>query len=448
MLTKNLKVINVLFLLCGLISSPVFASDQIPAPPQKQPIALLGGTIHTVSGFTISNGTILFDKGKIVDIGENVSIPSDALTINISGKHVYPAFIEANSIIGLTEIGAVAATTDFAEVGSVNPSVRVEVAINPDSEHIPVARSNGIAVSNTRPTGGLVAGKAAVIMLDGWTWEDMTLHAPSGLVINWPNLTISTSPFNPTPPDKQKENMKKQLHAIKKLIEDARAYKAARMASGNGVPSHKKDTRLEAMIPVLDGELPVWINANHIKQIQSAIEWATREKIKMVLVGAADAHLALDLLKRKEIPVVVTPILRLPSRRHESFNTPFTLPRKLHKAGIKFCIAGGLTFFGNDRNLPYQAAKAASYGLDKDEALKSVTLYPAQILGISDKVGSLEKGKDATLMITNDDPLEIATQVERLFIQGRDIDLGNKQKDLYKKYQEKYKQKKETIATN
>ncbi len=441
-------LINRFLWLSVLITGPMLASDQIPAPSQKQPIALTGGTIHTVTGFTISNGTILFDKGKIVDIGKNVSIPADALTIDISGKHVYPSFIEANTIIGLTEIGAVAATRDFSEVGGINPSIRAEVAINPDSEHIPVARANGIAISNTRPAGGLVAGRSAVIMLDGWTWEDMTLHAPSGMVINWPNLTISTSLFNQTPPDKQKENMKKQLESIKKLFEDARAYKAAQMATGNGTPFHKKDTRLEALIPVLDGELPVWINANHIKQIQSAVEWATREKIKMVLVGAADAHLALDLLKRKEIPIVVTPVLRLPSRRHESFNTPFTLPKKLHKAGIRFCIAGGLTFFGNDRNLPYQAAKAASYGLDKDEALKSVTLYPAQLLGISDKVGSLEKGKDATLMITNGDPLEIATQVERLFIQGRDIDLGNKQKDLFEKYKEKYKQKKENMATN
>lgn len=423
------------------------ASDQVPAPPQKQPIALVGGTIHTVSGETISNGTILFDAGKIVAVGTEVPIPAGAMQVDIAGKHVYPALIHSYTLLGLFEIGAVSATLDFAETGQLNPNVRAEVAINPDSELLPVARANGIGIAVAVPQSGLIAGKAAAFMLDGWTWEDMTVKAPVGMVINWPNLRISTSPFVRTPPERQRENMKKRLADIQQIFDDARAYQAAHAAAGQaGLPVHKRDARLEALLPVLSGELPVWIAANDIKQIRSAVDWATREKLKMVLVGGADAYLAADLLARHDIPVIITQVLRLPSRRHEAFDEPFRLAQKLHGAGVRFCIAGFETFNGVDQNLPYHAAKAASYGLPKAEALKAVTLYPAQILGLADRAGSLETGKDATLMVTDGDPLEIATQVEKLYLQGRDVDLGNRHKSLYEKYRQRYRQR--DAATN
>lgn len=415
-------------------------SDQIPAPPQKQPIALVGGTIHPLTAPAIENGTILFDKGKIVAIGRDVQVPADALRIDISGKHVYPSMIEAASNLGLIEIGAVSATADYAELGDINTNIRAEVAINPDSEHFPVTRAGGIGLAVSLPRGGLFAGQGALLRLDGWTWEDMTLKAPVGMVLNWPRMTIFRSRFFRMPEEEQKKRMKQQLELLDKAMEEARAYKVAKEAAGKqGVPFHDYDARWEAMISVLNGELPVWVNANDITQILAAIDWATREGVKIVLVGAADAYLVTDLLKEKDIPVIVLSTLRQPSRRDEPFDTPFTLPLKLYKAGIKYCIADGGN--SNVRNLPHHAAKAASYGLPVEEAIKSITLYPAEIIGVADRVGSLEVGKDATLIVTDGNPLEFTTHIEKLYIDGRDIDLNNKHKTLYRKYREKYIQR-------
>lgn len=438
-----------LLLVMGLlVATSGVASDQIPAPPQKKPIALIGGTIHTITRGTIENGTLVFDRGKIVAIGSNVEVPADAIRVDVSGKHVYPSLIESNSSLGLTEINAVRATRDFAETGGINPNVRAEVAINPDSEHFPVTRANGVGLAVTRPSGGVIAGRAALIMLDGWTWEEMTLKAPVGMVINWPRMSTIQAWWMRLSPEEQRKRSKEQLKQLEQAFEDARAYKIAKEAAGaRGVPFHKHDARWEAMIPVLNGELPVLITANNIKEIQAAVDFADRWKVKMILVGGAHAYMAADLLKRKNIPVIVTPVLRLPSRRDMPFDEPFTLPKKLYEAGVTFCIAGG-SRMGNERNLPYHAAKAAAYGLPREEALKAITLYPAQILGVADRVGSLEVGKDATLFVADGDPLEIPTRVEMLFIQGRKIDLNNKHKMLYHKYREKYRQKKSQPATN
>lgn len=432
--------INALIYFLALIlvcHNVVLSTDQIPAEPQKQPIALVGGTIHTVSGSVIENGSILFVKGIIEEIGRNIQLPADALVIDISGNHVFPGLIEANSQLGLTEIDAVGATSDFMEAGSINPSVRAERAINPESERFPITRANGIALAVSKPSGGIISGQAALIMMDGWTWEDMTMKTPIGMMCNWPSMSI-----NAFASKKEREVRKKQINSQIELLEqsirDARAYHIARMAAGKaGVPFHKTDVRWESMIPVLEGNLPLWIHADRIQEIQAAVEWADREHLKMVLVGGADACRIADVLKAKNIPIIITPILRLPLRNDSDYDEPFTLPLKLYEAGIKYCIAGG-SGSGNERNLPYHAAMASAYGLPREEALKAITLHAAEILGIADRVGSLERGKDATLIVTTGDPLEITTQVEKSFIQGRDIDLNNKQKLLYSKYKEKY----------
>ena len=416
------------------------ASDQIPAPPQKQPIALTGGIIHTINGGIIQSGIILFDGGKIVDVGTQVTIPADAVKIDINGLHVYPGLIETVSQLGLAEINSVRATVDYRETGDINPNVRAETAVNPDSERIPVTRSNGVAMALSVPEGGLISGKAAMMMLDGWTWENMTLKAPVGMVINWPNMIVADVSGNQKALVERHKKIKEQLDKLDHTFRDARAYKAARDADGKkDVPLHKVDVRWEAMIPVLNGELPVWIWADNKQEIVAAIEWTDREQVKMVLVGGADASLVTDLLKRKNIPVIVTPILRLPNRRDADYDEQYTIPKKLYEAGVEFCIAGS-DGMGNDRNLPYHAAMSAAYGLPKDEALKAITLYAARIAGVEDRAGSLEAGKDATLIITDGDPLEITTTVHRLFIQGRDVDLNDKHKTLYHKYSEKYKQ--------
>lgn len=414
-------------------------ASEIPAKAQDHPIALVGGTIHTVGGPVIENGTILFDKGKIVALGTNVDLPKGTETIDVKGRHVYPGMIDAHTTLGLVEIGAVRATQDITETGPINPNVRAEVAVNPESEIIPVSRANGVTLAMTMPDGDMISGTSAVIALDGWTWEEMTFKAPAGLVVNWPSMTINHAWWERRSEEDQKKARDKALNDLQAAFRDARAYlKAKRAESSENTPYHKTDVRWEAMAPVLDGKIPVLMQAEEIQQIQAAVAWAEQESVKLVIVGGYDAWRAAELLKAKHVAVIVNPMLRTPWRRWEAYDDPMSLPKKLYDAGVQFCIAGDADP-SNERNLPYHAAMAASYGLPKDEALKAVTLYPAQILGIADRVGSLEVGKDATLIVTSGDPLEIMSNVQIEFIQGKNVSLSSRHTRLYEKYKEKYK---------
>ena len=434
-----MKATNV-FLIILLAFSFALGSDPIPAPKQKRPIALIGGTIHPVTGADIPGGIIVFDKGKITALAPNAAIPANAEQINISGKHVYPGLIDAYNNVGLTEIGSVRGTLDVSEAGSINPNVRAEVAVNPESELIPVARSGGIVVVGTAPGGGVISGLAAALVLDGWTWEDMTLKSGIGLVVNWPTMVYSPSPFARTPREEWQKQRDEQLKNLREAFASARAYMVAKKAEQQkGTQHHDVDPRWQAMIPVLEGKIPVFVQANELTQIQAAITWAEQEGGKLVIVGGRDSWRVAEQLKAKNTPVIVTDVQSAPSRRWEDFDQMFTLPLKLRDAGVRFCITGDGSA-SNSRNTPYHAANAAAYGLPKDEALKSVTLYAAQILGIEEKVGSLEIGKDATLIVTTGDPIEIESNVEQVFIQGKKIDLRDKHKQLYMKYREKYKQ--------
>ncbi|MBH30737.1 MAG: hypothetical protein CMG71_01955 [Candidatus Marinimicrobia bacterium] len=432
---------SISFLLISLLSSAL-ASDQVPAPPQAHPILLTNGTIHTISNDQIRRGAILFDNGVITAVGRKITnLPDNTETIDLNGKHVYPGMIAAASVMGLTEIGAVAVTRDFSERGDVNPNVRAEVAYNPDSEIIPVTRSNGVILAHSCPTGGLISGTSAVMMLDGWTWENATLKAPAGLHINWPNMGAVQSRYFRMTEEEAAKQREEALNKLDATFEEARRYQTAKeAATQSGRITVDTDLRWEAMLPVLRREVSVFMHASEIRQIESAVEWSNRHNVKMVIVGGYDAWRVADLLKKYEIPVIYEGVNALPRRRWEDFDTAFTAPLKLHEAGVKFSISMGTRGASNHRNTPYEASKAASYGLPKKEALKSVTLYAAEILGIDEKVGSLEKGKDATLIITDGDPLEMTTQVEQVYIQGKEIDMGDRHKALYKKYKEKYRQ--------
>ncbi|MCF7805483.1 MAG: amidohydrolase family protein [Candidatus Marinimicrobia bacterium] len=433
-----------LFLFGGGSDLQVVASDQIPAPPQDHPIALKGGTIHPVSGPAIPDGTLLFSDGKIDALGTEVKVPEGAEVIDISGQHIYPGFIAATSTLGLVEIPLARATRDFDETGNITPEVRAEVAINPDSELLPVARSNGITTALTIPQGGLISGTSAAILLDGWTWEDMTLQAPVGLHIRWPSMRIRHEKSFPKSVEEQQKAIDGKIERIRETFRNAAAYQQAlRTQSTQESVSPGTSVRWEAMFPVLDGDIPVFVHANEIRQIQAAVDWADEQGVDMVLVGGQDAWRVTDLLRAREIPVILeSTSMRLPARNWEGYDTPMTAPKKLHDAGVPFCISLSEHPFASQfqRNLPYEAAAAAAYGLPREVALKAVTLYPAQILGIADRVGSLEPGKDATFIITDGDPLEITTQVRMEFIQGRKIDLSNRQTALYRKYRTKYQQ--------
>ncbi len=440
---KKFEQLIIAMLVTSLPLQSLHASDQIPAKKQDHPIALIGGTIHPVTGPTIEHGIIVFVDGKITAIGMDAEMTDDTERIYIEGRHVYPGLIAANTELGLVEINAVRATRDFSEVGDVKPNVRAEVSINPDSELLPVTRANGITLAHTLPTGGLIGGTSALIALDGWTWEDMTLKAPVGLVIEWPQMTINRSPQARKSEEEQIKERDEQLNRLRDAFTEARAYlKAKEAESQKGVPYHDSDLRWDAMIPVLKKEIPVLIDADDIKQIQAALDWSLNEDLKIVLLAGQDVWMVADLLKERNIPVIIKGTHKLPLRRWEPYDLPFTVPQKLHEAGVKFCIAGtGGSFEApHERNLPYHAATAAAYGLPKEEALKAITLYPAEILGVADRIGLLEIGKDATLIVTSGDPLEITTQVEYEFIQGRNIDLSSRHTELYKKYYIKYQQ--------
>ncbi len=429
-----------LFALIAMVPVKLLGSDPIPAPKQKKPIALVGGTVFTVSGAVIPNGTVVFDKGKITAVGTNVSIPADAERIDVSGKNVYPGLIDAYSIMGLTEIGSVRGTLDFNETGDINPNARVEVAVHPESELIPVARSGGITITGTVPQSGLISGTSAAIMMDGWTWEDVTLKAPLGLVVNWPAMVYTRSPFSRQTKEEWMKNRDTRLKALRDAFAGARSYMVAKKAERQkGVPYHDTDLRWEAMIPVLERNVPVWVNANELTQIQAAITWAEQENVKLVVVGGRDAWRVTSQLKAKNIPVILTDVLNAPSRRWEDYDLVYSTPKKLRDAGILFCISGD-TDPSNARNLNHHAATAAAFGLSREDALKAITLDAAKVLGIDAMAGSVEMGKDATLIVVGGDILELSSVVERVFIQGKTIDLRDMHKQLYDKYSEKYRQ--------
>lgn len=404
------------------------ALAQTPAPVQSAPVALTGGTIHTMAGETIEGGTILFEDGVITAIGTNVQIPSGAEVEDVSGKHIYPGLIDAWSNMGIFEIGAVDMTVDVNEQGPVNPNVMVERAFNPESRHIGIARSAGILTSVTTPGGGIVSGQSAAMKMDGWAWDEMTLKSGVGMVINWPGSG-------------NQNRYAEQIRELRSVFADARAYMKAREAMQNGDAQHHDfDSRWEAMIPVFEGDRPVVVNANQVRQIQDAITWAEEEEVRIIILGGVDAHLIADHLVEKDVPVILTTVLTSPFRNWEAYDHIYSLPARLHEAGVTFAIAGG-NGAANANRLPYEAGAAVAYGLPVDVALRSVMTTPAEILGLNDRIGTLEAGKDATLMITTGNPIEYSTQVEQVYVQGRKSDMMDMHRQFYEKYREKVDQR-------
>jgi len=418
-----MRIQNIIIALLSVFFLSLSGKAHIPAPPQQKPLALVGGTVHTINGEAITGGTVLIMDGKIGAVGLNLELPAGTEVIDTRGKHVYPTLILGRTTLGLTEIGAVPVTSDLNEVGNINPNIRAEAAFHPESNHIPVAAVNGIGVAITGPTGGIISGLTAAMLTDGWTWEQMTLKAPIGMSINWPNMADASS----------RDQAMKELNDA---FDSARRYMLARKAPGS---TQAIDIRWEAMIPVLEGKLPVMINAAELRQIQAAMAWTEKQNVKMILVGGRDATYVADQLKAKDIPVMIIPVIGAPSRQWEAYDHSYSLPLKLHEAGVKFSIAGEGSAAGALR-LSKHAASAVAFGLPAEEALKAITIYAAEILGIDDLVGTIEAGKDASLMITDGNPLELSTKIEQVFIQGRIIDMTDKHRQLYEKFLEKHRQ--------
>lgn len=409
-----------------------FAIVPTPAPDQSGPIAITGAIIHIGDGTVIGDGIITFDEGVITAVGnsgDGIDLTNHEV-FDVQGRHVYPGFVLPNTSLGLSEVGSVRATQDVVEEGDINASVRSAIAYNTDSEIIPTNRFNGILTAQVAPRGGLISGSSSVFKLDGWNWEDALLSEDIGLHLHWPGMMMRRrNPESGQFERVENENYQGQTQLLHSLFQDASSY--------TGEPLN---LNLLAMQPLFNGIAKLFIHADEAKEIISAVRFARSYGVDdIVLVGGADAILVLDFLLAENIPVIYERIHELPLREWNDVDAPFKTPFLLHDAGVKIGIGGGATSIDRQRNLPFFAGTAAAYGLDRETALAMVTSINAEILGVDERVGTLEAGKDATLFISEGDALDMRTsQVIGAFIQGRDIDLNGTQQQLYERFRDKY----------
>jgi imidazolonepropionase-like amidohydrolase len=391
--------------------------------------------IVTVTGAVIERGSALIRDGKIAEVGARVSAPANAKVIDATGLSVYPGMIDSGTQLGLTEIGSIQETHDTTELGDFNPHMRAIVAVQPHSELIPVSRANGVTTAITRPSGRLVPGQAALINLDGWTWQEMAVKAPVAMMMEYPRAPRGRAAFAQAEGSANVAQLRdRQLAALRQKLEDAQAYAKAKeaRAADKSLPPRPVDHVLEALIHVVKGETPVLMVANAEREIKGAIEIADKYKLKLIISGAGDAWKVASTLKEKNIPVIIGPVTDLPGGEDDDYDMNYSHAAKLYKAGVKFAFQSDDAAYA--RNLPYQAGTSAAFGLPKDEALKAVTIYPAQIFGVDKLLGSVEVGKMANLIVTDGDPLEFKTSVKHMFINGKPVDLSSRHTKLYDKF--------------
>ncbi len=425
------------FLSILLLGAALFASD-------KDSFFLKGVTVFPVSSPKIDNTTLLVVDGKIADIGAK-SAPKGVRVIDGKGLQVYPGIINSATNIGLSEISSIRETNDTGELGDFNPQLRAIVAINPETEHIPVVRANGISTVLTLPGGGgfggggtgVILGQAALIHLDGYTYEEMEINRTAAYQMRFPTMQsrsfdFDTFQFSRGSFAESKRRFETQMQEIKRFFSEARTYMQAKAAK---TPGLKTNVRFEAMIPLFEGKAPLMVTASKEREILAAIKFAEEEKVKIILADVREPGKATQEIAKKKIPCILGPVTQLPPEADMSYDFNYSLPSQLHKAGVKFAFGSFQNQFA--RNIAFEAASASSYGLPYDEALKAITLSAAEIWGIGDKYGSIEKGKYADLLITNGDPLEVKTDIKMLFIQGRQQSLESKHTRLYDKYRQR-----------
>jgi imidazolonepropionase-like amidohydrolase len=418
----------------NLLPNPVVSAQQA-----ANVFVIRNAKIVTVTGATIERGSVLIRDGKIAEVGARVTAPSNAKVIDATGLSVYPGLIDCGTSLGLTEIGSIQETRDTTELGDFNPHMRAIVAVQPHSELIPVSRANGTTTAITRPGGRLVSGQAALINLDGWTWQEMTVKTPAAMAMEYPRAPRGRGAgfAQPEGANNIAQLRDRQLNALRQKLEDAQAYAKAKeaRAADKGLPPRPVDHVLEALIPVVKGELPVLMIANAEREIKGAIEIADKYKLKLIISGAADAWKVASTLKEKNIPVIIGAVTDLPNNEDDDYDINYSHAAKLYKAGVKFAFQSDDAAYA--RNLPYQAGTSAAFGLPKDEALKAVTIYPAQIFGVDKLLGSIEVGKMANLIVTDGDPLEFKTNVKQMFINGKPVDLSSRHTRLYDKFKDR-----------
>lgn len=414
------------------VAAQVTAHDYVPGAAQTQPILLQGGDLYTVSHGVLTATDLLFENGRIAQIGVGLTPGDNARVIDVSGKRVYPGLIDMSTTLGLTEIGSVRATNDQAERGRVTPEVLAQTAYNPDSEILPTVRANGITTALSVPGGALIQGRSSLMNLDGWTREDAAELPVAALHISWPRTRFVTAWWMERSAEEQEEENAKNRAELNTAFENARAYYDAKKAD----PSIPVDLRWEAMLSVFDRALPVVIHADDYRQIEQSVAFGEKWNLRYIIGGAAESFRALELLKKHNVPVIVRRVLDLPPKQDDAYDAAFSLPRHLHEHEIPFAIATYSSWASC--NLPFHAGMAVAFGLPEDQALKSITLTPAQMLGVDNHIGSLEIGKKATLIVSKGDVLDMMSHgVEMMFIEGREVDLNNRHRELYEKYRQK-----------
>ena len=432
----NERIIIAVFFFC----LPFLGNAQIPAPGYSSGlnVLLLNATAHLGNGKLIDKSAIAFKDGIITKVEDaskfDQSIEVFDTVIDLTDNHIYPGIIAPNSTLGLFEIGAVRATKDFREVGSINPNVRSIIAYNTDSRITPTVRSNGVLLAQITPRGGLVSGTSSVVELDAWNWEDAVCKLDDGIHINWP-VTRGGSSIWKKGGDKNTKRTSLNIARLHSLFSKARAY--------SQLTKHKEfDVKMESMRGLFSAKQSLFIHVNKAEGIAEALSFGKEYGIeKIVLVGVAEGWLVLDLIKESGASVMLKRLHSLPTKMDEDIDLPYRLPKLFLDAGILYCLenSGDMEAMGT-RNLPFYAGTAAAYGLTKEEALMSITSNTAKILGLENRLGSLEVGKDATLFVSRGDALDMLTNhVVLAYVRGRQIDLNNPQKSLYRKFRKKYR---------
>lgn len=426
------------YISCLFIFANVEAQEtMLPALPQKEAIALTNATIHVGNGQVINNATVVFKNGKITEVGAGAST-AGAKVVDCSGKHIYPGLILTASQLGLVEVNSVRATIDGTEIGEINPSIRSIVAYNTDSKIINTLRPNGILLANVIPAGGVISGSSSVVQLDAWNWEDAAYKTDVAIHFRMPSLLnrrggrggFGGFGGQQAPADPVKTGLE-QIEKVKTFFREAKAYLAE-------AKHENANLKFEAVKNLFDKKQKLFIHCNIVKEMLIAIDFVKEFGFDVVLVGAVDSWQIAEMLRQNNIAVILNQLHDLPAMIDDDIDQPFKTPAMLQRAGVLFTI--------NDddansryRNLPFNAGTASAYGLSKEEALSAITLNAANILGIADKTGSIETGKDANIVVSEGDILDMRTNiVTQAFIQGRQVDLNNKQKQLAERYETKY----------
>jgi imidazolonepropionase-like amidohydrolase len=421
----------------AIIAITTHAQQPTPAPPQTKSILITGGTVHVGDGKVIDEGAVGFRDGRIDYVGFNYGAKAAYDTvINVAGQHVYPGFIGANTTLGLAEIEAVRASVDRTDIGKMEPELRTLVAYNSASNVVPTVRSNGVLIAQVVPRGMTISGTSSIVQLDAWDWEAATVRADDGVHLNWPAAYDRRGWW--AEPDETEQSKKderaEKIQEVRDFFRKAKAYSTVTAPA-------KIDLRMEAMRGIFDGKKTLYVHANAAREITEAVQFAKAEGVKrLVIVGGYDAWRVADLLRDNKVDVILHRLHSLPLRPEDDIDLPYRLPALLKERGVRFCLdrAGDMEAMGL-RNLPFQAGTAMAYGLSAEDALRSITLDAAAILGIEARLGSLAVGKDATLIVSAGDALDMRTnQITHAFVQGRNLLLDDHHKRLYRQYKERF----------